>query len=148
MSNGNIQALQSFHMDLTNFDQSILPEHSVFVKKIAFEVLRGVILKTPVDTGLLRGNWLVSIGSPSDSTIEPKGWDGTEMWGGDIAALTETTINNGLKILARVDAAKQIIYIQNNLAYAEAIEDGHSRVKAPQGMLLLTLEEIKAQLGV
>ena len=94
-------------------------------RKIALIAYDGITKKTPVDTGRARGNWNFSVGSP-DSTID----------------------ENATKIkpakLKKGDGLEDI-YITNNLPYIKRLEDGHSKIKAPKGMVKVTLAEINNQ---
>ena len=104
-----------------------------FVRKLALQVLRGVVLKTPVDTGRARGNWQVTIGAPAESQL-----DTTDKAGG-------STISKGLAELAQYHPFLSI-WVSNNLPYIERLEDGYSS-QAPGGMVALTIAEVETQLG-
>lgn len=100
------------------------------VQKIGIDILRRVILKTPVDTGRLRGNWLVAIGSPATGTVSRSDKEGDE------------AIREGSAVITGLSEA-QAIHITNNLPYAARIENGHS-TQAPAGMVAVTLAEVEA----
>ena len=99
------------------------------VRKIALELFSRVILRSPVDTGRFRGNWQVAVGSVPSGTLE----------------LDDKT---GTATVAKVDAvaagvgAGDIIYLVNNLPYAQRLEDGYSG-QAPAGMVGLTVQEFQ-----
>jgi len=99
-------------------------------RMIGIEVLKRVILKTPVDTGRARGNWFVSIGAASDAA------DGAEDKSG------QRSINAGSAVITGLTKA-QSIYLVNNLPYIGALENGHSS-QAPVGMVAVTIAEIEA----
>lgn len=92
------------------------------------ETCERVILRTPVLTGRLRGNWQATLGSPSNKS------------------LLTTDPNGGVTVqAARAQAARApgaMFYFVNNLAYAGRIEGGYSK-KAPAGMLRITLAELQ-----
>lgn len=120
-------------MDLRDFGQRIMPNaHGQFCKLIALNVLKGAVMKTPVDTGLARGNWQVVIDSPPKSQIDNK-----DKTGDDTLAKGSSTIGSSKPM-------KEVIWISNNVPYIEALEDGRSK-QAPIGMLELTLQEIKSK---
>ncbi len=103
------------------------------VRKVALDALRGIVLKTPVDTGRARGNWQVTIGQPAAGKI-----DYADKGGGP-------TISKGTgEILAAPPIGK--IWLTNNLPYAERLEHGWSQ-QAPAGMVQLTLVEIQSRLA-
>lgn len=97
-------------------------------KKIAMEVLSRVVLKSPVDTGRFRGNWTVSLNTPDLSVT-----DGVDPSGG-------TTIARGSSVITGMREPK-VVYVANNLPYAERLENGHSK-QAPAGMVAVTLAEL------
>lgn len=99
------------------------------VQKIAFELFSQVILKTPVDSGRARANWQVSIGSVSDGTLELEDKSGSAT----ISAATATA--SGLR-------AGDVIFLVNNLSYAQRLEDGYSG-QAPSGMVALSIQEFQ-----
>lgn len=84
-------------------------------------------MKSPVDTGRFRANWMVGIGGADETT-------------------TENTVNDSMMrgsiVLAAYRALKQI-HISNNLPYAAALEHGHSQ-QAPLGVAEISVAEIEA----
>lgn len=105
-----------------------------FVSLVALTGLRGVVLKSPVDTGRFKGNWNVGVGEIDGTT-------------------TEKTDKSGGETLAKGDGALQAyaasegfpaINISNSLPYAIRLEDGNSK-QAPSGMVGLTVAELEAQ---
>jgi hypothetical protein len=96
------------------------------INAFAFKLFEGVVLKTPVKTGACRQNWLVTLNSETNASDPTKASKGNEV-----------LINGGKGI----EAAKgdDTIFIQNNLPYAPALEYGHSKIQAPNGMVGVTL---------
>lgn len=99
------------------------------VRKIALELFSRVILKSPVDTGRFRANWQVAVGSVPDGTLSLEDKSGTAT----ISRATATTA--GVK-------AGDVIYLVNNLPYAQRLEDGYSG-QAPAGMVGLSIQEFR-----
>jgi len=122
-----------FSLQLSKEWQLAVDDITEAVAGIGLLVLRGVVLKSPVDTGRFKGNWIVSSGSPSDETTEK-----TDKAGG-------VTIEQGAAVLNGYPDTLPPIYVQNNLPYANRLENGHSK-QAPNGMAALTVAEITAQL--
>ncbi|TCT87607.1 HK97 gp10 family phage protein [Pseudomonas sp. LP_4_YM] len=90
------------------------------VRVIALAMLNEVVLGSPVDTGRFRGNNIVSIGSPvfiQTDEVDPTG---------------AATLRAGASALSGLEPFTTV-YIQNNLPYAEALENGHSQ-QAPSGV--------------
>ena len=104
------------------------------LKEIAFEVLRGVVIRTPVDIGHAKAGWLVTSGAPA--TTVPLAVD----------KAGSTTMSNGRNVIDRHNNIKKILWIVNNVIYIGALEAGHSRLQAPQGMVRLTLQRIRRNL--
>ena len=102
-----------------------------FLQAVALQALRGVVLRTPVDTGRHRGAWIVSQDHPAQG--EPGRLDRS---GG--AAISDGA---GQIQHARVGGTT---WITNNAPAIERLEDGYSG-QAPEGMAEITVAEIEAQ---
>lgn len=125
-----IRNLGAFTGDLEAFDREFRERHHAGLRKLALDALRGIIFKSPVDTGRFRGNWNTSLGG-ADLTVT----ESTDKGG-------NTTFMRGSQIVARVDPFGTI-FIANNLPYAEKLEEGSSK-QAPAGMVAITIAEIEA----
>jgi hypothetical protein len=99
---------------------------SLFYKKVAFDVFTEIVLRTPVDTGRARANWVVTIDQPNETEVEGVDKSGTQAMG------------NGLKTINRANEMPDF-WITNNLPYIEKLEFGGSRIKAPAGMVRVTV---------
>ena len=127
------QGLDGFILELKNFGEVIMPkEHAGLCKRIAFEVVRGIDKKMPVKTGLARGNNQVSNGEPITTVIDRLDKTGTE------------TVAKAYEEIQKAEPMKKVIWESNNVPYIEELENGSSQ-QAPQGMVELTLLEIKAK---
>ncbi|MDQ1207272.1 hypothetical protein QE380_000195 [Acinetobacter baylyi] len=103
-------------------------------KKIVVEVLQGVVMSSPVDTGAFRGNHRVSVGSIDQSANESeKDKSGTG------------TIAKGLQNLITLRPF-QTVYISNSLPYALRLENGWSN-QAPVGVYKTTFNYIVQKYG-
>lgn len=102
-------------------------------QKIAMFALSSVVMRSPVDTGRFRGNWLVSTGSPNEGMSE-----NTDPGGQATIALGASAIT-GLK-------QPEIVWLQNNLPYAQRLENGWSK-QAPAGIVAVTFAEITSGFG-
>ena len=94
-------------------------------KAIILELFTSVILDSPVLEGRLRGNWLISSGTPGEGVVDVLDPTGN---------ITTRKISNFVR---SIDAAENYnVYLTNNLPYAYRIEyDGWSHTKAPEGMV-------------
>jgi hypothetical protein len=123
-------ALGSFELDIARFVAKANGNVDLVVRKVALDLFSRVIQKSPIDTGRFKGNWQVAIGSIPAGTLEVNDKDGSAT----IARVTAEVL--GLK-------AGDVITLVNNLAYARALEYGHSK-QAPAGMVRLTVTEYGA----
>ena len=97
------------------------------VKKATFEIGRSLVMRSPVDTGRFRSNWMPGIGAVNSSIVDDKSADATQR------------ISAGL---AEWDTREAVFYICNSLPYARRLEYGWSQ-QAPQGMVRLTVANFK-----
>ena len=116
-----------FSIDLTRWGVSLEKEQAPkFIRKIALDLLRKVTMKSPVDTGRFRANWMVGIGGADETT-------------------TDSTVNDammrGAIILSAYRDLKQI-HLSNNLSYAAELEHGRS-MQAPLGVAEISVAEIE-----
>lgn len=98
------------------------------IRVIALAMLNEIVLRSPVDTGRFRGNNIVSVGAPvyaSSENLDPSGSE---------------TIQRGLSAMSGLEPYTQV-YIQNNLPYATALEDGHSK-QAPGGVYAVSFSGV------
>lgn len=123
--------LTNFKVSLEKFGQLTNEKHAQLVRLVTLDVLRRVVLKSPVRTGRFRANWNVGVGKPNLSTSEET---------------ANTAMQKGQAQVKGIEDGKIVVYVSNNLDYAEALENGSSK-QAPQGVLGVTVAEIKAAMG-
>ena len=90
------------------------------IRYIAMQILTAIDIAAPVDTGRCRNNNLVSLQHPDcgiSDNVDPNG---------------TIAVQRGIGVISKA-ANYGVIYIQNNLPYAEALENGHSQ-QAPTGV--------------
>jgi hypothetical protein len=127
---------EQFEKELRIFSEISVPkDFQKLVQKLAFEVLRRVIIKTPVDTGRARGNWMVAINNIPEGFIEIGSLSSEQA--------TSFALSKGIPV---IEAAKPFttISIANNVPYIGVLEFGGSK-QAPGGMARVTIAEIQAQ---
>jgi hypothetical protein len=153
-----VMAVDNFNIAINRFVQKVVPDKIVsFQKKIIFQALQKLIEKTPVDEGPARANWQVTIGTPATSILDAEDKEGG------------ATFEKGAAVTAALGPF-QNVWITNNSQYIEVLENGGFIPKspgpskdkrpdrkgkvlvvsgysaqAPNGMLKVTFEEIKAQ---
>lgn len=114
----------SFSADISKWANKTKNGIEELRKAIIIELFSSVILDTPVLTGRLRGNWLISEGTPHTNTVtvtDPSG---------------ATTVRNVEAFAATLNPEQNRVFLANNMPYAYRIEyDGWSHTKAPEGMV-------------
>lgn len=115
----------SFTADISRFVERAGGNMDKAVRQAVVLVSQGVVMNTPVDTGHLRANWQFGQFVPA----------------GEVAGMDTSGAATIAKIAGQVTSLKAggECWIVNNLPYAGEIEYGHSSVKAPQGMVRITL---------
>lgn len=119
----------SFGGDLRRFEDKTLDKMSRAARKITLDAFSNVIMMSPVDTGRFRGNWQTASGNVPSGTIE-------------------AVDPSGAIVIAKVQGVTagmqpgDVIYMANNLPYAQRLEDGYSK-QAPAGMVRLTVQRFQ-----
>ena len=120
---------KQFKLDLDKaFEEDVEQVVVAVSMKIAMEALNRVVLKSPVKSGRFRGNWTVAFGQQDLTTtteVDPSGMK---------------TIAKGSQIILG-QKGPAIIWLSNNLPYAERLENGYSK-QAPAGMVAITFTEL------
>lgn len=115
----------SFSQKVARWTYNAGQEIEELQKAIILELFTSVILDSPVLEGRLRGNWLITSGTPGEGVVDVLDPTGN---------ITTRKISNFVR---SIDAAQNYnVYLTNNLPYAYRIEyDGWSHTKAPEGMV-------------
>lgn len=100
-------------------------------RAVNLQALRGLVLRTPVDTGRARGNWQTTVRQPAAGEVER-----ADKGGGEAVA-------DGANLVSRLELFEDT-WLTNNVPYILALEDGSSQ-QAPSGMLAATMESLEAQ---
>ena len=113
----------SFSAQISQYSKGTRDKIDRIRRGVTLKLLGAVVMDTPVDTGRLRGNWLVSEGTPvldAADRVDPSG----------AVVMTEITA------AVQASTGDAAVYLTNNLPYAKRIEyDGWSHTKAPEGMV-------------
>ncbi len=105
------------------------------VNKVArattINVLKGVVLSTPIDTGRARGNWQVSVSKPINSSTDTNDKAGS------------STISKGAATtLAHKQVKYPIFWVVNNLPYIEELNRGTS-TQAPAKFVETVIKRVE-----
>lgn len=125
MADVGFKGLEQFNTDMQRFVEEIEIDTLTAQRKIALDVLAGVVLATPVDTGRARGNWQVTINkAPSGSLLSGKSSGRSSDKKG------QRTIQKGAGRIERLRTYGRI-YISNNVPYIRILNDGGFVPKNP-----------------
>lgn len=119
----------SFEADISKFVNKSSKKAELAIRKIGVELFSRVVLKSPVDTGRFRANWIASINVPHVGDTESVDRGG------------QAAIAKIVSEVTRYRFGDNYIYLTNNLPYGQRLEFGYSK-QAPQGMVRLSLMEI------
>ena len=129
----------SFYDDIAKWTEKTEGRLHAVVRKVRYQVSEEIVKRTPVLTGLAKGGWQPSIGSPIVVDITPDfvydeypdvywaGFDGS-----------------GIKTMQKINAVAktepyEIYYFTNNVRYVLDLEQGSSK-QAPEGMMRVGIE--------
>lgn len=101
------------------------------VKKIVLDVDRSFQLKSPVDTGRFKANWQLGV------DLKPSGYDYSLSSTLQTGVIDQSLIAEHAASIPK-EAGGNSYWLVNNLPYANALEDGHSK-KSPHGIVNITL---------
>jgi len=115
----------SFASDLRRFANLTSQKMETVVKASLVRICTSVVVKSPVDTGRFRSNWLAAYGT-ADTTVsmsvDPSG---------------QSSINR-LKLSVQGLTFREYFYFTNSLPYAKGLEYGNS-MQAPSGMVRVSV---------
>ena len=119
----------SFSADIAKFVVQAKGNIDEAARRATILLAQGVILKSPVDTGRFRGNWMFAAGAVPRQTVETLDPTG------------QTTLS---RLIAQIGTtgAGGVTYLANSLPYAVRLENGWSK-QAPAGMVRITVQEFQ-----
>ena len=129
--------LDQFNRDIQRLSKD-LPAAGVQAlhKKVAFDVVEGAIMTTPIDTGRLRGGWDVAVGTTETEDIEPSG---------ELDKSGQQTVNKAAQSIQAIKPY-DVCTIHNNVEYVTYVEDGTDR-QAPVKMLQRSIDRVGRAIG-
>ncbi|AQS50550.1 hypothetical protein PAEH1_01480 [Paenalcaligenes hominis] len=114
----------------TMFIKAIEGDLSKKRNSVAVDMLQGVITSAPVQDGVFKANNRVSIDGPDlTQDMNEQDKNGSE------------TLRKGVAVINANNEPFSEVFIQNNLPYAEALENGHSS-QAPHGVYGVTFDAV------
>jgi hypothetical protein len=126
----------SLRSEIELFGQAVEARGNTLARKVALTALQGVVFRSPVDTGHFRRNWRVSQGR-AELNVRGKRGDGAAEGPGE-------TLSRGQAKLQ--DAGwNDSIHVSNHVEYAAYLEAGSSPQAPPNGIVGLTMDEVRAR---
>lgn len=128
----NARELARLSRRLQNHSATIRRTSDLLMKQAAIKVITEVVHRTPVDTGMARSNWKITVDQPFTEILPPYS-PGHRLGRGE-------TRNAGLALLqAGRDVRKhkhgKTIFITNNVPYIETLNTGSS-AQAPANFVV------------
>jgi hypothetical protein len=117
-------------VNLSSFSQAgdnIEKEFNDSIVKVALDIDRRIVNRTPVDTGRAKGNWIASIGTPDTRQLK---------------AGEQDSIKQAQSTLSNFKGFKKII-IQNNLPYIQRLNNPPQwSLQAPPGYIQAEIQSV------
>ncbi|MCP4256815.1 MAG: hypothetical protein GY774_04710 [Planctomycetes bacterium] len=98
---------------LTTFTKVVEKDIQRKSKRLALQLLRGLIMASPKDTGRFINNWIVGLGRKDSTTLQSVDPGRTRAYA------------RGLKQLKSMKKLTSV-WLSNNLPYADKLNQGHS----------------------
>ena len=113
----------SFEKDLKDFALKFDGVSDDFIDSVELELFGAIIKDTPVDTGLLRNNWVISKGRASTQTRKSTSRTGAASTGAVRAYVSR-------------EKGPRLTWFANNLEYAANVEFGIGYVRKRPGRMV------------
>jgi len=132
-----------FSVDCKAFAEKINTNLSTVVRRVSASIYADIVKAWPVDTGYSRRNWQVGIDSPPEGVIgeHPK-TSKKRPAGGVLQPLYDP---DGMNTAIPVKQGDVDVWLVNNVVYAEALENGHSK-QAPHGCVKIAIAAAQAEM--
>lgn len=131
---------KSFSVSIDTWCKTAGVKMGVGVKKIVIDIFSRVIMRTPVDKGRARSNWVVGLNTPAANASSRLDRDpGPVTQDGTGKSKSKSRMIMRVKT-ANAENTKSYI-LTNNAVYAIRLEYGWSRRQAPAGMVRITVRE-------
>lgn len=125
-------SMGDFANELDLFASTFPSKANQLIRLFALEVLKNVIIATPVDTGRARSNWFVNVDTPITYTT-----DETEY--------NQHLMTESAKLLS--PTSSNVIWLTNNLPYIVRLNNGWSR-QQPQPFVESAIKAAERSIGV
>lgn len=129
-------SLEQFNRRIKVRASKIVKNTDLAVRATAGAVDQAAVLGTPVDKGIARSNWIVTVGVPTDRVI-PAYAPGSRLGIGEQANAAQA-LSQAQTALNRPRQPGTDVFIQNNVDYIERLNAGSSR-QAPANFVELAV---------
>lgn len=126
-----------FNVALESAAKKIRGDLEKFYRMVCIEVLKRIVLRTPVDTGRARGNWQAELGRAASGVLDVTGSKGE---------MTSFSIDKGIQKLSDIPPYS-LVHLTNNVEYLYYLEYDRRSEQAPEGMVEITLTELAGWLA-
>lgn len=124
--------VRQFNAALTKATKKIDGDIQKFIKKVCLETFKRFIMRTAVVTGRARGNWQIEINRPAMGEVDESLWS--------------QVFERGAAKLAQIPPFS-VIHITNNVEYIYYLEYVRRSKQHPEGMVEITLVEMRTWLS-
>lgn len=123
--------MNTFELQMSNIVNQTIARQNQIVRYVVTGIDEAVVNKSPVDTGRFKANWQLGLDHAPTGTTESVDLDGASTIAANVGNIP-------------AQAAGHVYYIVNNLDYAQALEDGHSRQSPPGNMVAATVAQYQS----
>lgn len=124
--------MSSFTLQVAQFADKAGADITEVVTKAVLEIYAGVVMKSPVDSGRFRGNWVVTTNAPASGVVDTLDRLPLNTRPGDVVAHRARMAMVNFKL-------GETVYITNHLPYAYRLEYEGWSTQAPAGMVRTTV---------
>jgi uncharacterized protein CbrC (UPF0167 family) len=135
-----ITGVPKFEADLKKFAKRIDVGVEQIVRSIALDMFKGVITRTPVDTGWARASWNIAF-------TEPDWTPGPKITGGEEVAAAVNKVEEAKLKKGALNFKFPKVWITNGLPYIIPLENGHSKQTGRGYMVQRTMSDIVANVN-
>lgn len=144
--------LLQFSRNIRKRGSQIENNSAALVKKVAKRTLKSLVEGTPVDKGVARSNWRVSLGNPTRSVI-PAYAPGRKLGIGEsqnarAAIQAGFAMINQLRVGAKFGTgqAGSAVFITNSIPYLDRLRNGYS-AQQPNDWVQVALQEAQGEIA-
>ena len=129
----------SFTVQCQQFAEKLNVNVSTVIRRCAAQLYSDIVTRWPVDTGYSRRNWQVSADPPPTDVI---GTPPRKVHGKTIGVEEPLYPPSGANTqIPTMPPETMKIWLVNNVVYAEALENGHSK-QAPYGCVRIVIAQL------